>query len=164
MELAKEIIELLTSICFLIGTIVAGYKATMFFSYKHDTEIRKLYINNCKEVRKIMGKIIQTRKADLNDFYQLSSLFQDAVLFLHKDIVAFVREVLTTVNRFEATNMSLKDIFENENNKQETIKQNNLAFDKLCELNKKSFEVYRKHILHDGLGIITSEELLNLKQ
>lgn len=52
-ENAKIILET----CVAFGILIAGVSGFKLFKYKVDSEDRKLYLENCNIVRKVLGKI-----------------------------------------------------------------------------------------------------------
>ena len=51
-ENAKTILETLVA----LGILVAGFSGFKLFKYKVNSEDRKLYLENCLVVRKVLGK------------------------------------------------------------------------------------------------------------
>ena len=54
-DVTKTILECITSICFLIGM----WKGLLFFGYRNDESIRKLYIENSKKLEEIFAEFFQ---------------------------------------------------------------------------------------------------------
>lgn len=163
MELAKSIIDLISSGLVLGGIIWGAWKAATFFNYKYDSDIRNLYIENCKKIRSIMGKVISCREADNNDIYQIQTLLQDALIFLHKDIVNYLKNVCDAMISLNCYKIDLEAFYGTDAERKEYFSKHTDAFNRLVDLNKMSFLVYRKHIVKDGLGFDKFKKILDYK-
>ena len=161
MELAKSIIELISSICVLGGVIWMAYKAVALFHYKYDAEIRNMYIENCRNVRNIMGKVMTTGEIDEFDCEGIKINLQDAMLFLHEDVVKFVSQVYNIITSLKDNKISLEDTFEGPDRKIR-IEKREVARNTLVDLNRKSLLIYRKHIVKDRLTSEKLEKILNI--
>ncbi len=161
-ELAKSIIDLISSIFILGGIIWAAYKAVALFNYKYDAEIRNMYIQNCKNVRKIMGKVMTTGIVDESDCEEIKRNLQDAMLFLHEDVVNFTFQVYNVITSLKDNIITLEDTFD-ASVKKEKAEKIYKARNRLVDLNKKSLSIYRKHIVKDGLTSEKFKKILDIK-
>lgn len=164
MELAKSIIDLISSGLVLGGIMWGAWKAVTFFNYKYDSDIRNLYIENCKKIRSIMGKVISTREADDNDIKLAQTLLQDALIFLHEDIVDYLKNVCNAIIDLNCYKIDLEIFYGTEMERKEYFSRNTNAFNRLVNFNKQSFLVYRKHIVKDGLRFDKFKKILDYKQ
>lgn len=162
MEMTKSIIDLLSSFCVLGGVLLAAYKAIALFNYKYDAEIRNMYIENCRNVRNIMGKIMITGVIDESDCEEIKRNLQDAMLFLHEDVVKFVSQVYNVITSLKDNEITLEDTYD-EPVRKIKIERSEIARNTLVELNKKSLLVYRKHIVKDGLTSEKFKKILNIE-
>ena len=161
MELAKSIIELISSGLVLVGIIWGTWKAKAFFSYKYDAEIRSMYIKNCNNVREIMGRIISRGEAKESDIKAIRQPLQDAYLFLHQDIIKFLQKVYkVTVDMWE-NSLTLETFNEPTQTQKQQIELHDKLMLEMKSLNKQSYKLYRKHIVNDGFNASKFEELLN---
>ena len=163
MEKWKLFIELVTSICFLIGTIWAGIKAITLFKYRYDADVRGMYINSCYKIRQIMGEIISQGKASKNHLDNIKNLLQDALVFLHKDVAIFIKDVYNTTLDIIEYEYSLATFYQSEKDENEQQQKWTKAFEKMKELNKRSYIIYRKYILDNKLTLQEFENILNDK-
>ena len=163
MELAKSIIDLVSSGLILGGIIWGAFKAKAFFSYKYDTEIRNMYIGNCKQARDVMGKVITTREVTNDDFHNIQTLLQDALIFLHKDIANYLKKVCDSMIDLNYYKIDLKSFYGTNTERKEYLSKHTDAFNRLVDLNKQSFLIYRKHIVNDGLGFDEFKKILDYK-
>lgn len=164
MELAKSIIELISSGLILVGIIWGSIKAKAFFSYKYDAETRNMYIESCKQIRNIMGIIINEREATDNDINQVQVLLQDALIFLHEDIANYLHDVCKAMIDLNCYKIDLEAFYGTENERKEYMERHTQAYNKIISLNKQSFLVYRKHIVNDGLGFDKFKKILDYKK
>ena len=163
MENFKNLIELISAGTVIVGTIVIAVKAVGFFNYKYDSDIRNLYIENCKKIRAIMGKIISAGEAENSDIYSAQVLLQDALIFLHKDVANYLKEVCDAIVVLTCYKVDLATHNLPEDKRQEYIDKNEDALNKILDLNKQSFLIYRKHIVKDGLGFDKFKKILDYK-
>lgn len=85
LEDAKTIIEIITGICFLLGTIFVFFS----FKYKHDKETRNLYIKNCERVIKGLGLMkTSINLSDAIGLFRESAI--EAKLYFPKDLATFL--------------------------------------------------------------------------
>lgn len=145
-ENAKIILET----CVAFGILIAGVSGFKLFKYKVDSEDRKLYLENCNIVRKVLGKILQYGHAELCDVENLQLAYQNALLYLDKDISAFILKVLEIVIQLHILQASPElPIGEEKTKKAEEIGKLIKEVDKL---NKQSIGIYRKHIIFEPTG------------
>ncbi len=160
MELAKSVIDLISSIFILGGIIWATYKAVALFNYRYDSEIRKMYIDNCKSIREIIGRVMISGVVTTNDYEEVKEVFQNSVLFLHKDVVDFTFQVYNVIATIEYNEIDLADAYDDNIRKEKAEKICN-ARNKLVDLNKKSLIIYRKHIVNDGINFGRFKDIIN---
>lgn len=131
------------------GILVAGCSGFKLFKYKVDSEDRKLYLENCLAVRKVLGKIHERGVADINDVNTLNIAYQNALLYLDKEISDFVKKVLDLIIALHVINVSPELPVGDERTKLAKKKGNILK--ELDEYNTKAFEIYRHHIVSEPL-------------
>lgn len=163
MEDFKNWIELISAVTVIIGTIIVSVKAIGFFNYKYDSDIRNLYVENCKKIRAIMGKIISTGEVENRDVYSAQALLQDALIFLHEDVANYLKEVCDAIVILISYKVALVTHNIPEEKRQEYIGKSTDTLDKISDLNKQSFLIYRKHIVKDGLGFDKFKKILDYK-
>ena len=97
-----------------------------------------------------MGKILQYGHAELCDVENLQLAYQNALLYLDKDISAFILKVLEIVIQLHILQASPElPIGEEKTKKAEEIGKLIKEVDKL---NKQSIGIYRKHIIFEPTG------------
>ncbi len=143
-ENAKTILETLVA----FGILIAGFSGFKLFKYKVNSEDRKLYLENCLSVRKVLGKITQYSNADLKDVDTLSIAYQNALLYLDKEISDFISEVLDLVKKLHVCCIQNNPVGAKRTQNAEKIGEILSALDKY---NKKSIDVYRHHIVSEPL-------------
>jgi len=146
MEYWKSIIELISSISILIAAII-GANA---FKYKHDSSIRDLYVENCQKIREVLGYVFA--KGNINDEMQNQAkcAYQEASIYLHSDIVDFTKTIFDLLCDLEMYVDELEDLpVGPERSKIAKLKRD--VTKQLYELNKKSMNVYRQHIVQDSI-------------
>lgn len=143
-ENAKTILETLVA----LGILVAGFSGFKLFKYKVNSEDRKLYLENCLVVRKVLGKILQYSNADLEDVETLSIAYQNALLYLDKEISDFISEVIDLVTELHVCCIQNNPIGDKRTQNAEKIGKILSALDKY---NKKSIDVYRHHIVSEPI-------------
>ena len=143
-ENAKTILETLVA----FGILIAGVSGFKLFKYKVNSEDGKLYLENCIAVRKILGKISQYSNADLKDVETLSIAYQNALLYLDKEISDFISEVLDLVTELYVCCIQNNPVGDEKTQNAEKIGEVLSALDKY---NKKSIDVYRHHIVSEPL-------------
>lgn len=131
------------------GILVAGCSSFKLFKYKVDSEDRKLYLENCLAVRKVLGKIHERGVADINDVNTLNIAYQNALLYLDKEILDFVKKVSDLVIALHVINVSPELPVGDEKTKLAKKMANILK--ELDEYNTKSFEIYRRHIVSEPI-------------
>jgi len=146
MEVFKSFIELLSSIFFLFAAII-GANA---FMYKHDSSIRDLYIENCKKIREVLGYVYRSGNINPEMHNLAKEAFQEASIYLHADIIKFTDDVLMLLIKVNCCQSKLDGL---EVGPKRSLVCNNQAqyLIELDELNKKSMDVYRKHIVQDSM-------------
>lgn len=85
----KIILETLSSLGILITAIIA----IMAFKFKLGAEERNLYINNANKVREVLGFVVKNGRIDGANLPKIGIAFQEASLYLNKDIVEFIDEI-----------------------------------------------------------------------
>lgn len=144
-ENIKTILETLVASCILIASL-QGFK---LFKYKINSEDRKLYLENCLAVRKVLGKIYQKAIADSSDVNTLSIAYQNSLLYLDKDISKFVKEVLDLVILLHVISIS-PELPVGEERTQQAEKMGQIL-KQLGKYNNKSIDIYRHHIISEPL-------------
>lgn len=144
-ENAKTILETLVA----LGILVAGFSGFKLFKYKVNSEDRKLYLENCLVVRKVLGKILQYSNADLEDVETLSIAYQNALLYLDKEISDFVKKVSDLVISLHVMTISPELPVGEERTKLAEKMEHILS--ELDECNKQSIEIYRHHIVSEPI-------------
>lgn len=148
MEIVENIKTILETLVAL-GILVAGFSGFKLFRYKVNSEDRKLYLENCLAVRKILGKIFQNGVADSDDVNTLSIAYQNSLLYLDTEISDFVKRVLDLVISLHVISISPELPVGEERTKLARKMGNILA--ELDKCNSTSIEIYRHHIVSEPI-------------
>ncbi len=129
----------------------------LFFEYKHNTDVRNLYIEHANKIDKIFTlHNLHSRMPD--EMRQLIfEVSKEAVLYLHKDIVYFVEELKSLLYDLDFNYYMLDDLPVGE----ERTKICKTIYDlkmKIHNMQKEYLKIYRKHILNDGINL---KQILN---
>jgi len=150
--ISKYKIDVLINTIMNIFIILGAIYACFIFKYKHETDIRKLYIDNCKKVEIVLSEFFHTGDIKPESQNILFEAYREAALYLHKDIVNLLGNIKKCIIRMEVLKYKLEP--ENDINKREILCNELYELDvKLSEYNNERIELYRKHIIKDGLDI-----------
>lgn len=148
MEIVENIKTILETLVAL-GILIAGISGFKLFKYKVNSEDRKLYLENCIAVRKVLGKIYENGVADTNDVNTLSIAYQNALLYLDKEISDFVKKVADLVISLHVITISPELPVGEERTK--LAEKMGHILSELDECNKQSIEIYRHHIVSEPI-------------
>ena len=145
MEYWKSIIEFITSLFFLAAAIIGAGA----FKYKNDANIRDLYIENCKKIRKLIKDVCSNGNVSVDVLNQSYDACVEARLYLHPDISEFISKLRTYIVTISCNNLRLnkKDIDSEEHTN--LINESVNAQIQLSNLYESSIEIYRKHIVQN---------------
>ena len=131
---------------------------SLFFEYKHNTDVRNLYIEHANKIDKIFTlHNLHSRMPD--EMRQLIfEVSKEAVLYLHKDIVYFVEELKSLLYDLDFNYYMLDDLPVGE----ERTKICKTIYDLKIYIKiapkREVLKIYRKHILNDGINL---KQILN---
>lgn len=120
-----------------------------FFEYKHDESIRNLYIESARKLKKIYQKFFASTLVDNDTRSLLFEIYDEASLYLHRDVVKHIESVKTLMFENMSLNASLNGIKDDIKRKKVANRLNEIS-NEINELSKKYLQVYRNHILQDG--------------
>lgn len=151
-EIAKVILEFLSSLLVFLGIIIASWKGLAFFKYKIDADTRELYINNANEVNKILGYFYANGRVKWEQIFELNNAYRNASLYLHKDVVEFIETLRKYLCELTALQDELEPLPVGEERTKHCKKILELKL-KISEHSKSLYQVYRNQILDDGFKI-----------
>ena len=129
----------------------------LLFEYKHDKDVRNLYIEHAKKLDKIFS-LHYAHTIMPDEMRQL--LFEaskEATLYLHKDIVKLMEELQNLLFELDNTYFSLEGLPVCEKRNKICDEQYDLKM-KIHDIQKNYLIIYRKQILNDGFS---PKEILN---
>lgn len=121
----------------------------LFFEYKQDDSVRNLYIENAKKLKIIYQNYFASMRVDDNTRNLLFEIYDEASLYLHRDVVTHIEKVKSLMFEDMSLNASLNGI-KDVNKKEELINRLHIISNEINELSKEYLQVYRNHILQDG--------------
>lgn len=150
----KFIIDFITSIVICCSAIIAF----ITFQYKYDSSVRDLYVKSCTDVYSLLDNIIENRTVTGQQLNKLQESEIYAQLYLHEDIVKFIKHLHGLLSRM--FNIVIKiDTIDDDINSSETsnIKKLNEKskyiqilqnyINELIQEKHKLPTLYRQHIL-----------------
>lgn len=148
MEHWKEHFELASSIVFFIATII-GYFA---FKYRYDANVRDLYIENCKNLQKILKNFTGSNHVNIELIQEASNVLSESKLYLHSDIINLNEKVLNLLSEYYPISKRLSDnSFLDEETRLNKIHRQSKIELELDDLYKNSYKIYRKHIIQNPI-------------
>lgn len=145
-DVTKTILECITSICFLLGV----WKGLLFFGYKNDKSIRKLYIENSKKLEEIFAEFFQYNNVKPETFNKIYEAEREAELYLHKDIILLIKDIKSTLIKIDCLKKRLTPNLDDERRK-EICEEILLLSNKMSDLSQKRINKYRENIVNTGL-------------
>jgi len=88
-------LDKIASILSGFGIFIGAVFVTLQFKYKHDAEVRKIYIENYKKTELIQRQVLREGTAAKVQFPVIWDILNEAELCLHKDIVKLVEKIKT---------------------------------------------------------------------
>ena len=144
-DVTKTILECITSICFLLGV----WKGLLFFGYRNDESIRKLYIENSKKLEEIFAEFFQYNNVKPETFNKIYEAEREAELYLHKDIIGIIREIKETLIDIDCLKSQLDNITDR-NERHKITEEIRLLSLRMSDLSKKRINKYRENIVNIG--------------
>lgn len=145
LDIIKTILECITSVCFLLGV----WKGILFFGYKNDEGIRKLYIENSLKLKEVYSFFIKEGRIDNSNLNKLSEILMEAELYLHDDIVKHIEDFRLLGIKLICLNKKLDGLFDSK----EREKICNEIYEITVKMYKYTEEyryLYRKQIIQDS--------------
>jgi hypothetical protein len=145
-----DTIDKIASIIQGFGIFIISILVYFQFKYKHDAEVRALYIKNYQAIWDISCELFQTGRSTDAMHNKITEAFTEAKVYLHKDIVNFIEDIRCKLIKLNCIQSELVDL------------EVGTARSQLCEearqikiyINEKTKNVqylYRKHLVHDPL-------------
>ena len=144
-DITKTILECITSICFLLGV----WKGLLFFGYRNDESIRKLYIENSKKLEEIFAEFCQYDNVKPETFNKIYEAEREAELYLHKDIIDLIRKIKETLIDIDCFKSQLDNVTDRDERHKITEEIRLLSL-KMSDLSKKRINKYRENIVNTG--------------
>ncbi len=144
----KIILEALSSLGILITAIIA----IMAFKFKLGADERKLYINNANKVREVLGFVFRSGIIDDANLTKIGIAFQEASLYLNKDIVEFIDKIQELLIDLFVIQLQLNGLEVGEK-RTELCNKMKVILKKLGSYNKALISKYRKHIVSEPIVI-----------
>ena len=145
----KIILEALSSLGILITAIIA----IMAFKFKLGADERKLYINNANKVREVLGFVFRNGIIDDANLTKIGIAFQEASLYLNKDIVEFTDEIRKLLIKLFVIQLQLNELEVGEK-RTELCNEMEVILNKLGDYDNISISKYRKHIVSEPIVIL----------
>lgn len=124
----------------------------LFFEYRHNADVRNLYIEHAKKIDQIFTLHYSHSIMPEEMRRLIFEVSKEAVLYLHKDIVYFVEELQSLLFDLDTTYYKLDSL----NVGEERTKICNVQYElkmKIHDMQKEYLKIYRKHILNDGVNL-----------
>ena len=121
----------------------------LFFEYKHDENIRNLYIENAKKLKKIYQKFFTSKQLDNETRILLFEISEEAALYLHKEIVLHIEKVKSLIFEYIALNIKLDRYKETEERKKICDRMYKIDME-IYNHSEEYLQLYRKQIIQDG--------------
>ena len=144
-DTTKTILECITSICFLLGV----WKGLLFFGYRNEESIRKLYIENSKKLEEIFAEFFQYDNVKPETFNKIYEAEREAELYLHKDIIDLIRKIKETLIDIDCFKSQLDNVTDRDERHKITEEIRLLSL-KMSDLSKKRINKYRENIVNTG--------------
>ena len=144
-DVTRTILECITSICFLLGV----WKGLLFFGYRNDESIRKLYIENSKKLEEIFAEFFQYNNVKPETFNKIYEIEREAELYLHSGIVNLIKEIKSTLINLDCLKMQLTPSTTDEE-RHKIAEEIRLLSLKMSDLSKKRVNKYRENIVNIG--------------
>ncbi len=145
MEIARSIIDLISSLL-ILGGIIYGI---CFFKHKTDSSVRNLYIRNLKKLDNIFVYFFSYGNINEDMRHQLFNVYEEASLYLHKDIVKYIEKVKDLIFECEILGYKLNDLPIGDERSKICQRQCDIKIE-LYNMAGKGVSIYRKQIVQDG--------------
>lgn len=146
LQTIKLVLEALSSLSILIAAIIA----CTTFKFKLGVDERKLYLDNANKVREALGFVYREGKIDDANLDKISIAFEEASMYLNKDIVDFIDEIRKSLIRLYCIQLELTDLPTGEKRSKLCDEMGDILI-KLGDYSKDSTVIYRKHIVSEPL-------------
>lgn len=144
----KIIFEALSSLGILITAIIA----ITAFKFKLGAEERKLYIDNANKVREVLGFVFSYGIIDDVNLTKIGVAFQEASLYLNKDIVEYIDKIRTLLVRLFGIQLQLNGLKVGEQ-RSKLCNEMEAILNKIDDYDKELIAKYRKHIVSEPVAI-----------
>ena len=151
LQAIKLVVETLCSLSILIAAVIA----CMTFKFKLGVDERKLYLDNAKKVRKVLSNMVKYARIEDEYLVQISIAFEEASLYLNKDIVDFIDEIRKSLIRLYCIKIESTNLPVGEKRSKLSGEMSDILT-KLVDYSKDSIIIYRKHIVSEPLKIFYS--------
>lgn len=148
LQAIKLVVETLCSLSILIAAVIA----CTTFKFKLGVDERKLYLDNANKVREVLGFVYREGNIDDANLCKIGIAFEEASLYLNKDIVDFIDEIRKSLIRLYCIRLELKDLPVGEKRSKLCDEMGTILI-KLGDYSKESIIIYRKHIVSEPLEV-----------
>lgn len=138
LENIDKIAATLASLTVIIGSIWVAFS----FKYKHNADVRNLYLKNFEKVWEVAREFYGPRRTTPNILNKITSAFVEAQIYLPKNIIDFIEDIRIKLVEVMTLEEELQEKFEYNNNA-------NKIRDDINNKMKNVKNLYRKHIIDD---------------
>lgn len=148
LQAIKLVLEALSSLSILIAAIIA----CTTFKFKLGVDERKLYLDNANKVREVLSNVMKYARIDDGHLVQIGVAFEEASLYLNKDIVDFIDEIRESLIRLFCIQLELTDLPVGEK-RSKLCEEMGDILKKLGDYSRESTMIYRRHIVSEPLEV-----------
>ena len=148
LQAIKLVLEALSSLSILIAAVIA----CTTFKFKLGVDERKLYLDNANKVRDVLGFVYREGKIDDANLGKIGIAFEEASLYLNKDIVDFIDEIRESLIRLFCIQLELTNLPVGEK-RSKLCEEMGDILKKLGDYSKESTMIYRRHIVSEPLEV-----------
>lgn len=161
LQAIKLVLEALSSLSILIAAVIA----CTTFKFKLGVDERKLYLDNANKVRDVLGFVYREGKIDDANLGKIGIAFEEASLYLNKDIVDFIDEIRESLIRLFCIQLELTNLPVGEK-RSKLCEEMGDILKKLGDYSKESTMIYRRHIVSEPLEVFykVKKKLNNFKE
>ena len=148
LQAIKLVLEALSSLSILIAAIIA----CTTFKFKLGVDERKLYLDNANKVREVLGFVYREGNIDDANLCKISIAFEEASLYLNKNIVDFIDKIRESLIRLYCIQLELKDLPVGEKRSKLCDEMGDILI-KCGDYSQESTMIYRRHIVSEPLEV-----------
>lgn len=158
-------IKLISDILSNLSIMIAAIIACTTFKFKLGVDERKLYLDNANKVRKVLSNVIKHSRIEDEHLTQIGIAFEEASLYLNKDIVDFIDEIRKSLIRLYCIRLELTNLPVGEKRSKLSDEMSDILI-KCIDYSQESTMIYRRHIVSEPLEIFNSvkKKLNNFKE